>query len=51
MGSIISQTLLFIITVPTWVFFFQFLPVYKPNQQEIENPRLFAENVRAVMAE
>ncbi|XP_025076258.1 lysophosphatidylcholine acyltransferase 2-like isoform X3 [Pomacea canaliculata] len=29
----------------------EFLPVYKPNQQEIENPRLFAENVRAVMAE
>ena len=29
----------------------QFLPVYKPSQEEIDDPKLFANNVRQVMAE
>ncbi|CAH1778543.1 unnamed protein product [Owenia fusiformis] len=29
----------------------EFLPVYKPNQEERENPKLFAENVRELMSE
>lgn len=28
----------------------EYLPVYKPSENEIKNPKLFAENVRAVMA-
>ncbi|XP_070574724.1 lysophosphatidylcholine acyltransferase 2-like isoform X1 [Ptychodera flava] len=29
----------------------EFLPVYKPSEEEIKDPKLFARNVRAVMAE
>ena len=29
----------------------QFLPVYNPSQEEIDDPKLFANNVRQIMAE
>ena len=29
---------------------FQFLPVYNPSKEEVEDPKLFANNVRDVMA-
>ena len=36
-----------------WYFYQQveFLPVYTPNEEEKEDPKLFAANVRQVMAE
>ena len=29
----------------------EFMPVYQPNQQEVKDPKLFANNVRQVMAD
>ena len=33
------------------MFLLQFLPVYSPSEEEIKDPKLFANNVRQKMAE
>lgn len=46
---------LFCATLPLWQAFFfffslQFLPVYKPSQEEKNDPNLYADNVQKLMA-